>query len=89
MQREDSHVEIVVADTGDGIAPEFLPHVFQPFRQQDASITRAHGGLGLGLAIVKHLVDCMAAASRRAVKVHEGERRSSSGCRFLRCEPRR
>lgn len=57
MQREDSHVEIVVADTGVGIAPAFLPHVFQPFRQQDATITRAHGGLGLGLAIVKHLVE--------------------------------
>jgi CheY-like chemotaxis protein len=57
MQREDSHVEIVVADTGRGIEPTFLPHVFQPFRQQDATVTRAHGGLGLGLAIVKHLVE--------------------------------
>jgi len=57
MQREDSHVEIVVADTGAGIAPAFLPHVFQPFRQQDGTATRAHGGLGLGLAIVKHLVE--------------------------------
>jgi CheY-like chemotaxis protein/anti-sigma regulatory factor (Ser/Thr protein kinase) len=57
MQREDSHVEIVVSDTGAGIAPAFLPHVFQPFRQEDATTTRAHGGLGLGLAIVKHLVE--------------------------------
>ncbi|MES1182952.1 MAG: ATP-binding protein [Myxococcales bacterium] len=57
MQREHSHIEIVVADTGAGIAPAFLPHVFQPFRQQDASATRSHGGLGLGLAIVKHLVE--------------------------------
>ena len=57
MQREDSHVELVVADTGAGIAPAFLPHVFQPFRQQDATTTRAYGGLGLGLAIVKHLVE--------------------------------
>ncbi|HWA76068.1 MAG TPA: PAS domain S-box protein [Polyangiaceae bacterium] len=57
MQREDSHVEIVVADTGAGIDSKFLPHVFQPFRQQDASVTRTHGGLGLGLAIVKHLVE--------------------------------
>nr|MDQ2647102.1 ATP-binding protein [Myxococcota bacterium] len=57
MQREDSHVEIVVADTGSGIAPAFLPHVFQPFRQQDGTVTRTHGGLGLGLAIVKHLVE--------------------------------
>ncbi len=57
MQREDSYVEIVVGDNGAGIEPSFLPHVFQPFRQQDASITRTHGGLGLGLAIVKHLVE--------------------------------
>jgi PAS domain S-box-containing protein len=57
MQREDSHVEVVVADTGAGIAAAFLPHVFQPFRQQDATATRTHGGLGLGLAIVKHLVE--------------------------------
>ncbi len=57
MQREDSHVEILVGDTGAGIDPSFLPHVFQPFRQQDGTVTRTHGGLGLGLAIVKHLVE--------------------------------
>jgi signal transduction histidine kinase len=50
-------VRISVADTGQGIKPEFLPHVFERFRQEDGSISRRHGGLGLGLAIVHHLVE--------------------------------
>ncbi len=49
--------EISVSDTGIGIAPEFLPHAFDRFRQADSSTTRAHGGLGLGLSIVRHLVE--------------------------------
>jgi PAS domain S-box-containing protein len=57
VQRVNSHVEIVVHDTGRGIDPDFLPYVFDRFRQDDASTTRAHGGLGLGLAIVRHLVE--------------------------------
>ena len=57
LQRRDAQIEITVADTGMGISPEFLPHVFDRFRQADASSTRTHGGLGLGLAIVKQLVE--------------------------------
>jgi CheY-like chemotaxis protein/anti-sigma regulatory factor (Ser/Thr protein kinase) len=57
VQRARSEVEISVSDTGVGVAPDFLPHVFDRFRQADSSITRAQGGLGLGLAIVRHLVE--------------------------------
>ena len=57
VQRINSHVEIVVSDSGVGISKEFLPYVFDRFRQADASTTRMHGGLGLGLSIVRQLVD--------------------------------
>lgn len=57
LQRINSHVEIVVSDSGVGISKEFLPYVFDRFRQADASTTRIHGGLGLGLSIVHQLVD--------------------------------
>jgi PAS domain S-box-containing protein len=52
-----THVRVSVSDTGQGIEPEFLPYVFDRFRQADGSSTRQHGGLGLGLAIVRHLVE--------------------------------
>ncbi|HEY7286917.1 MAG TPA: ATP-binding protein [Vicinamibacterales bacterium] len=57
LQRANSHVEISVSDTGEGIAPEFLPHVFQRFTQADGTFSRPHTGLGLGLAICRHLVE--------------------------------
>jgi PAS domain S-box-containing protein len=57
LARVESHVEVTVSDTGLGIAPEFLPHVFDRFRQADATTTRVFGGLGLGLAIVRQLVE--------------------------------
>jgi CheY-like chemotaxis protein len=55
--QNNAHVEIEVKDTGPGIDPTFLPHVFERFRQADGTTTRTHGGLGLGLAIVRHLVE--------------------------------
>jgi PAS domain S-box-containing protein len=68
LERVDSHVEISISDTGEGIPPEFLPYVFTRFQQADPSTTRRHGGLGLGLAIVKHLVE-----------LHGGSVRAKSG----------
>jgi len=55
--QNNTHVEVKVKDSGPGIDPAFLPHVFERFRQADGSTTRTHGGLGLGLAIVRHLVE--------------------------------
>lgn len=57
LERVNSHVEIIVSDSGQGIPAEFLPHVFDRFRQADQRSTRSHGGMGLGLAIVKHLIE--------------------------------
>jgi signal transduction histidine kinase/DNA-binding response OmpR family regulator len=57
LERVNSHVGVVVSDTGVGIAPDFLPHVFERFRQADAGITRERGGLGLGLSIARQLTE--------------------------------
>jgi CheY-like chemotaxis protein len=57
LARVNSHVEIAVSDSGVGIAPELLPHVFERFQQGDSTSTRQHGGLGIGLALVRHLTE--------------------------------
>ena len=57
LERVNSHLKVTVTDNGEGIDPAFLPHVFDRFRQADATASRAHGGLGLGLAIVRQLVE--------------------------------
>jgi len=64
VERVNSHVELSVTDTGVGISPEFLPHVFDRFSQQDSSTSRAYGGLGLGLAIAKQLAELHGATLR-------------------------
>ena len=77
LARRNGEVEISVADSGQGISPEFLPLVFDRFRQEDGSISRRHGGLGLGLAIVRHLVE-LHAGSVEAQSLGEGK-----GAKFI------
>jgi PAS domain S-box-containing protein len=57
LARAGNQIEITVSDTGVGIDPQFLPHVFERFRQANGALTREHGGLGLGLAIARHIVE--------------------------------
>jgi PAS domain S-box-containing protein len=57
VARDADHLEVEVRDTGRGIDPKFLPHLFERFRQADPSVTREHGGLGIGLAIVRHVIE--------------------------------
>ena len=57
LERIDTQAQITISDTGKGISPDFLPHVFEYFRQADSTTTRRFGGLGLGLAIVRHLIE--------------------------------
>jgi signal transduction histidine kinase/CheY-like chemotaxis protein len=64
VERAGGHVAVSVTDTGQGIAPYFLPYIFERFSQADSTSTRRHGGLGLGLAIVRHLVELHGGAVR-------------------------
>ena len=72
LERVNSHVEITVSDTGKGIAPEFLPYIFDRFRQADQTTTRRQGGLGLGLSIVRQIVE-MHGGSVAAASAGEGK----------------
>lgn len=72
VERRKSHVAIRVTDTGQGIAPEFLPYVFERFRQADGGSTRRYGGLGLGLALVRHLAE-LHGGTIQAISEGEGQ----------------
>ena len=76
VQRANDNLQICVKDSGQGISPEFLPHIFEHFRQADGTTTRLHGGLGLGLAIVRQLVE-LHGGSIKADSQGEG-----AGCMF-------
>lgn len=83
VEPRDSAVYVYVSDTGVGISPEFLPHVFERFRQADSTSTRVHGGLGLGLAIVRHLVELHGGT------VEASSAGSGKGATFTVCLPLR
>jgi PAS domain S-box-containing protein len=81
LKRSNSKIQIDVKDSGIGIAPDFLPYVFERFRQEDASMSRNHGGLGLGLAIVRHLVELHGGT------VHAESEGKDRGATFRVCLP--
>jgi CheY-like chemotaxis protein len=79
---DDKHCSIVVADNGSGISPDFLPHIFERFRQADQSTTREHGGLGLGLAIAKEISELHGGVLNASSSGH------GTGSRFILQLPR-
>ena len=81
IRREDGSVEVRVCDSGIGIEPEFLPHVFDRFRQADSTTTRVHGGVGLGLSIARQLVE----AHQGSISVDSGGK--GRGSTFIVCLP--
>jgi PAS domain S-box-containing protein len=81
VERVESQLQLTVKDTGPGVQPEFLPYIFDRFRQADSSLTRQHGGLGLGLAIVKQLVG-LHGGTVRAESAGDGK-----GAAFIVCLP--
>ena len=84
LETRGDHAEIRVRDTGQGIAPSFLPYVFDRFRQADPSATRTHSGLGIGLALVRHLVEL----HDGGVAAHsDGEGRGATFVVRLPCQP--
>ena len=72
LERVNSHIEITVSDTGQGITPEFLPYVFERFHQADSSTSRTHSGLGLGMSITRHIVE-LHGGTIRAQSAGEGQ----------------
>ena len=76
-----SQIEVAVTDSGMGIAPEFLPHVFDRFSQADSSMRRQHGGLGLELSIARSRCSCMAAPWKRTARASAAAPASRSACR--------
>jgi hypothetical protein len=81
VERVNSHIEVIVSDTGIGIREDFLPYVFERFHQADAETTRKTGGLGLDLSIVRHIVDMHGGA------VHVTSEGEGKGATFRVCLP--